>query len=292
MSASRSRDPEVVVIGADPVAVEVLPGAGARLARLTAFGHDLMPPPPPVDARAGDPYGWGGYVMAPWCNRIAPGPTRVAGRTVDLVSNFSDGSAIHGQVATLPWQREADGLFVIRGGGSGWPWRYEVVERVSVSGARLRVELSLTNLAEDPMPAGIGLHPWFVAGLEIAVAGTRVAPNLDPAGRTEPVAGPHDLRRLGRLPDGLDATWLDVGRRAVELRWPALGLEATLELDSSGGRAVAVASPAGAGVAVEPQTHGPWALARLLRGDPDGLSLLSPGASLDLAIDLEIRRTA
>ena len=166
---------------------------------------------------------WGGYVMAPWCNRIAAEPIEVGGRTIALAANFRDGSAIHGQVAIGPWQVEAPGSFVVRGGGDGWPWRYEVRERVAVEGAVLRIELSVANLDDAAMPAGIGLHPWFVGPLELAVPATTVlTPNDDTPATPMPVAGETDLRRLAPPPIGLDGTWMDVGG-PVELTWPRSG---------------------------------------------------------------------
>lgn len=286
------KTPEVIVLGGDPLELQLLPSVGGRLHRLRAFGHDLIRTPPSTLRHATDPYFWGGYVMAPWCNRMSAVPTVVGERTIGIAPGFPDGTAIHGQVATVPWARRGDGALVVRGGGDGWPWPYEVVERVSVAGASVGIALAITNLADDPMPAGIGLHPWFVGPPEMAIASSRVVPsNVDPVAVAELVAGRFDLRRIRPLSAGLDATWLDVADPAVELRWPSFGLEATMRLASDAGVAVAVASPAGVGaVAIEPQTHAPWGLRRFLDGAPHSLRLLPPGASLTLTIEIEVRR--
>ncbi len=59
-----------------PLEAVLLPEAGARLHRLRAFGHDLLrTPSDPVD-HLRDPIVWGGYLMAPWCNRLAREPRR------------------------------------------------------------------------------------------------------------------------------------------------------------------------------------------------------------------------
>jgi len=283
----------LLVIGGDPVEVQVLPAIGARLHRIRAFGRDLLSTPASIDTHAADPYFWGGYVMAPWCNRIAPQAVTVGKRTVRPAPSFPDGTAIHGQVAAVPWTRRADGVLAVRGGGDGWPWPYEVTQEVVVTGASVRMTLRLTNLADDEMPAGIGLHPWFIGPLELAVASASVVPNVDPAAGPEPATGRRDLRAPQLVPLGLDDTWLDVGDPAVELRWPRLGLEATVRLGSDAPPCVAVASPEGAGaVAVEPQTHAPWGLARYLAGDRRGLRALAPGGTLELSITLDIRRTS
>jgi hypothetical protein len=52
---------------------------------------------------------------------------------------------------------------------------------------------------------------------------------------------------------------------------------------------VAGASPSGFGaVALEPETHAPDGLRRLLRGEPDGLAWLAPGRTLRMSIDIAI----
>ena len=94
---------EEVVIADGPLEVVVLPEAGARLHRLRAFGHDVLLTPDDPATHLADPFFWGAYVMAPWCNRIEARPTRIGAREVDLASNFPDGTAIHGQVYARPW---------------------------------------------------------------------------------------------------------------------------------------------------------------------------------------------
>ena len=117
--------------------------------------------------------------------------------------------------------------------------------------------------------------------------------NIDPEAVIEPVAGPFDLRSIGPVPAGLDGTWIGAGDPAVEVRWPGLGLEATMRVASGAPVCIAVASPEGAGaVALEPQTHAPWGLRRFLAGDAHGLTALAAGATLSLSIEIELRRPA
>jgi aldose 1-epimerase len=284
---------EEIRIGRDPLEVVVLPEAGARLHRIRAFGHDLLRAPDDPDHHREDPLMWGGYVMAPWCNRIEPEPVAAAGRTIEIGANFVDGTAIHGQVYVRPWQVDGPGSFVVRGGGDGWPWRYEVRERIAVVGHEVRVALTLTNLDDGPMPAGIGLHPWFLAPLEVAIRGDVVYdPNTDSPPLPTPVAGTTDLRRLAPMTEGLDATWSATGDPPVELRWPTLGVRAVMHVQAPVINIVA-ACPVGAGaVAVEPETHAPRGLRRLLDGEPDAMAMLDPGATLALTMSLAFTREA
>ena len=275
------------------IEVELFPAAGGRIHRIRAFGQDLIRTPPDPVAHLREPFAWGGYVMAPWCNRISTLPTPVGDRVVRVGPNFPDGSAIHGQVLAVPWAVGHDGSLSVRGGDDAWPWTYEVVERVTVADGHIRIGLTLTNLADVPMPGGIGLHPWFVRPLEVAIDASRVvASNLDPGADDEAVHGSLDLRTIGRPAIGLDATWLGVGSPAARLRWPGLGIEAALRIHADVPSCLAMANLEDPdAVAIEPETHAPQGLRRLLDGRAFGLRMLEPGGSLHLDIDLEIGRT-
>ena len=65
-------------LGDGPLEAVLLPEAGARLHRLRAFGHDLLRTPSDADDHLREPFFWGGYVMAPWCNRLAAGTTSLS----------------------------------------------------------------------------------------------------------------------------------------------------------------------------------------------------------------------
>jgi aldose 1-epimerase len=266
--------------------VAMLPQAGGRLHRLAAFGHSVLRTPADPGTHLSAPFFWGAYVMAPWCNRLEATPVRFGSRGVDLPSNFPDGSAIHGQVYARSWDTQSDGRLTVRGGGDGWPWMYEVGQRLTVAGPELRIELELTNLDDEPMPAGLGIHPWFSTPLQAAIHGTRVLPdNLDGAGRLRAADGRFDRRALRALPEGLDATWTDLSDPAVELVWPGRA-QAFMRVETAGAF-IAGASPAGMdAIAIEPETHAPQGLRRLLAGAPGGLAMLEPHRTLSLTVRL------
>ena len=116
-----------------------------------------------------EPFLWGAYVMAPWCNRAAPGPTALAGREVNLAANFPDGSAIHGLVSSARWVRALErSVSHVVGGGGGWPWAFEVSQTASRERTNAHaVSTGSTTVDDAPMPAGIGLHPWFRRPVEV-----------------------------------------------------------------------------------------------------------------------------
>jgi Galactose mutarotase and related enzymes len=281
-----------LTIADGPIHVEVLPEVGARLHRLRAFGQDLLRTPDDPAEYARDPFSWGAYVMAPWCNRISAAPTAVAGQVVHLASNFPDGSAIHGQVYDTPWHQRMDGTLWVQGGDDRWPWPYEATLGVSIEDAVLTIDQSLTNLAETPMPAGIGVHPWFRRPLDVRInAPIVLRSNTDPDATVEPVSGPWDLRAMRPMPADLDAAWLAPGDPAVELRWPELSVRATLRARSDAGLCIVAASPSSLdAVAIEPQTHAPHGLRRFLNGEAGGLHSLAPGTTLRLTIELALEQ--
>jgi aldose 1-epimerase len=295
----RADDHGLLRIADGSLAAEVLPGIGARLHRLRAFGHDLLRTPHDLRPYDDDPYFYGSYPMAPWCNRVAAGPGVVAGRAIDLPVTFPDGTAIHGQVSRRSWEvvdaGAAHATLRIDAGGDGWPWPYTVEERIAIAGDTLRLGLRLTNRSDGPMPGGLGFHPWFLRPIRVAIAASTVHPsNLATAPEPVAVSGLLDRRRLEALPDGLDATWADLADPPAILDWPDVGIRATMTVAAvPPGRFVVAASFAGMdAIAVEPQTHAPDGLRRLERGEPGGLALVPPGGTLELDVGLAFERTA
>jgi aldose 1-epimerase len=287
--------PRELVLRSDALEVVLLPELGARIHRIRAFGHDLLRTPSDAEAHAVDPLFWGAYPMAPWCNRAPSGRRELAGRPVDLTANFVDGSAIHGLVYAERWDADADGLFAVRRGGAGdaWPWPFEVSLAATIDPYTLMLDYRLTNRSDAPMPAGIGLHPWFRRPLELRLPAGRVYPtNLASAGHPEPATARFDLSALASPVRGLDATWTGLDAPRIDLAWPRVGVTAVLAVATSAAATlVAVASPKTIdAVAIEPQTHGPDPLRRLDQGEPDAPLLLGAGDTLRLTLGLTVAR--
>jgi aldose 1-epimerase len=282
-------DQHVVTVGGGDIEVELLTAIGARLHRLRVGGHDLLRTPVDISEHVRDPFFWGGYVMAPWCGRLASGRTNVAGRVVDLRPNFPDGSAIHGQVYAASWRQVGDTSFGIDAGGSGgWPWRYRVEMAATVAATALSVVLRLTNLDDQPMPGGIGLHPWFPLPVDVAIHADKVyASNSDTSPSPQPVSGDLDLRHRQRMAEGVDATWPDPADPPLELFWPEKRLRATVRAPFPTLHIVAAYAAERGVIAAEPQTHAPQGLRRLRNREPGALTLIAPGETIELPITFE-----
>ena len=272
------------------VQAEVLPELGARVHRLRVFRQDLLRTPIHVSAYEAEPFFWGSFVMAPWCNRIDARRVMASGRLIQVPANVADGSAIHGQVYRLPWELQVDGSLRVEHGGHGWPWRYEASLLVTPGEGWLRMQHTLTNRSDEPMPGGLGMHPWFRRPIRVAIRGDSVfSPNSDTPAVPAAVDGSLDLRELRDMPPGLDATWTDLDMPLVELEWPDLRIAATMRAEPRPMFVVAASPPDIGAIAVEPQTHAPQGLRRLLRGEPGGLTLIQPGGSMSLGVELAFR---
>jgi aldose 1-epimerase len=274
----------------DAVELTVLPGIGARWHRLRAFGQDVLRTPGDLEEHVRDTFFWGAYPMAPWCGRVDAASLVIANRRVTLEPNFPDGTAIHGQVYAVPWAVENETTMRVVAGGDAWPWPYAVTAAFDVHDAVMRVDYALTNLSDAPMPAGIGVHPWYLKPLDVAIRATGVlSPNWATPAEPEPVKGEFDLRELRPMPPDLDATWTDLAEPPVELVWPTLGVRATMRATPA--LYVVAASPNERdAVALEAQTNAPQAFRRLRNGEPGAPVLLDAGAALSLRVELSFAR--
>ena len=132
---------------------------GGRLASLVVDGRELIVGPPDDADRT---ILWGSFLMAPWCGRIEGGVLEWDGRTHQLPVTH-EGNAIHGVLWDRAWTVEAagDDMAVIsaRFEPGGWPFAGLARQLFELRDGELVTSAEL--LAEEPMPAALGWHPWF-----------------------------------------------------------------------------------------------------------------------------------
>lgn len=256
-----------------------------RLARRLPGGgwQPVLEPPSAPGAQDG-----GCFVMAPFANRIADGRFSFTGRDHRIpVNRPAEGMAIHGCARDRAWR-------VVEATGAGatlalhldepaLPWRFDLVQRVTLGAAGVLVTLDLTNRGAAPMPFGIGLHPWFckteAARLEFAPARLhrRDARGL-PLPETDPQPGftPGAGQNLGDLHwlDGCASDWSGRARLrigALDLILAATGALRHLQVYVPDDRPVFCA---------EPVSHLPDAVNRPDLGPQAAMTVLAPGDSL------------
>ncbi len=164
---------ERIELRADAIAADVDHALGAGLASLrvrTPAGPwaDVLRPAPPRTTWFND---LACYVLAPWSNRIRGGRFRFRGREVTLRPDWPDGTAIHGAVKDRPFRILDRAPMSARlrlesaeHAAINWPWPFACEVRYELRPGVLRADLRLHNRADEPVPAGLGFHPYFAAG--------------------------------------------------------------------------------------------------------------------------------
>ena len=111
-----------------------------------------------------------GTTLAPWPNRLRDGRYRFNGSDHQLaLSEPGKGNAMHGLVRWRPWalvDRAEDRLSidVTLLPQPGYPFFLHLRNDYLLDDAGLTVSTTATNLGEDPLPYGLGFHPYLSAG--------------------------------------------------------------------------------------------------------------------------------
>ncbi|MDB5856508.1 MAG: aldose epimerase [Ramlibacter sp.] len=187
-----------VRLAAGPYVAELVPAAGGRIASLVwQQAGTRRPLLVPWDGRAFDEHHWpkaGAFPMLPFANRLPKDGFSFGGRVVRPQPGPA-GFALHGLAHRRPWQlldsstRHAVLKWAHDGSGADWPWACSATQDVRLGDAGLAVALTVTNDASEPMPIGIGWHPYHpvhaaITGRDLGLhaAGRR---NLGPGGIAE-----------------------------------------------------------------------------------------------------------
>ncbi|MFI5262073.1 MAG: aldose 1-epimerase [Candidatus Limnocylindrales bacterium] len=270
----------MILLRADGVSARIDSDRGGRLASLAVGGRELLVGPPDAHGRSLD---WGCFLMAPWVGRIADAQLAWRGRRHRLPRTMGR-HAIHGVVYDRPWSIDGatadEATLTCLLGDTAWPFAGLVRQHVSLAQDRLTMTAEI--VADEPMPASLGWHPWFARGdgdvrLTVDAARTLELRALIPTGRTRPVDERTDLRAGPPLGErALDDVYLDVvppaivRRQDVELR---IGFDAPLTT------LVIYTTPVA--VCVEPQSAWPDATSLAARGRHEtGLVELETGDRL------------
>ena len=238
----------------------------------------------------------GCFPLVPFVNRVRIGRFVFRGREIRLAPNLAgDPSPLHGSGWLAVWAVEKHDdcalLLHFRHASGAWPWAFHAAQHFALDANGLSVTLACTNEAAEPMPCGLGLHPYFpctpqtVLDAEVARAWTVDAETL-PVDEV-PAEGRYDLRARRICGAGLDNGFGGWGgtARLADPAWPF-----QIALRSSEARFLHVYAPAQGGfVALEPVTH---ANAALNRPEEEwnalGLRVLGPGETMSLTMRVEV----
>jgi len=286
---------ETVTLRRGRLQVDLAPAEGGAITRfvLTGGGRTLdlfrpVPRPLPASER---PLAMSCFPLVPYSGRIAGARLHFAGRTYDLPPSemTHEPNALHGEGWILPWrvarQDEDRVELAFEGGGVGWPFSYRAGQTFTLADDRLIAEIRVENTGDERMPAGIGLHPYFVA-----TPHTRLTLQAD---RVWLVDSGNLFDRVAPIPPRWD---FGAGREIagtnmvngftgwdgrVTIEWPEWRARLTIAAAPSLGHLV-LYTPLGADFfCVEPVSHSVDAFNLAARGVPGtGTVVLAPGETL------------
>ena len=238
----------------------------------------------------------GSFPLVPYVNRIRHGRFLFRGREIVQAPNMPpDPSPLHGQGWLAAWEvagrseTAAELRFVHQAGE--WPWDYEAEQRIALDPGGLTLALECTNRSSEPMPCGLGHHPYFPCTPETRLhTEVRWAWTIDdrvlPVDRV-PAEGRYDLRRRAICGQHLDNGFGGWGGRA---RIETPGLPFAIEVSSADARFFQVYSPAAGGLFVaEPVSHANAALNASEAEWPElGMRVLGPGETMGLSMRIDV----
>ena len=292
-----SDGPNFLKLAAGPLELVVSPDVGASIVRLDYVTESGRTPIlRGAEGEFRSPLEAGNFPLVPYCNRIRNGRFSFRGRDITISRNMeSDAIPLHGDGWLAAWEvvraAESRAHLVYRHEPGEWPWRYEAEQLFELDEGGLSLRLSCRNLSDEPMPCGLGQHPYFHCAPETRLD-TRVtdAWTIDekvlPVEKV-PAAGRYDL--ADRLICGQD---LDngFGGWGGSARLETPGLPFRIDVSSPDARFFQVYSPASGGIVVaEPVSHANAAL-----NEPEeaweelGLHVLEPGGEMSLSARISV----
>lgn len=264
------------------LAVDPAPEAGGSIARFAIDGVGDILRFATADALAsGTGKDAACYPLVPFSNRIANGHLAFEGGAVRLAPNWPGvPHPMHGDGWSQAWQvgrsdvRSAD-LVYEHAARSGWPFRYRARQRLVLDEARLTIALSIENLESRAVPAGLGLHPFFLCDsdteLTCRTTGVWVTDaEVLPVERV-PVPAEWEFSRSRRI-DGLGLDHCFDGWDGIAaITWPGRRLRLVLSATEAFRHLVIYIPDGRSFFCVEPVSHANGAVGR---------RLLGPGATL------------
>jgi aldose 1-epimerase len=267
------------------LAVDLAPDAGGSIARFALDGiGDLLRPASDAALASGTGKDTACYPLVPFSNRIANGRLAFGGEIFHLEPNWPGvRHPMHGDGWAHAWDvvrqdRTSAELVYLQeagAGAAGWPFRYRARQTFALDEVSLTIGISIENLEDREVPAGLGLHPFFVRDAE-----TELACRLSGVWRTDPEVLP--LQRLPVPPDwdfsrsrrvdgmGLDHCFDGWDGKAT-VTWPQRGLRLVLSATEAFRHLVIYVPEGQRYFCVEPVSHANGAIGR---------SLLAAGATL------------
>ena len=286
-----------VELRAGKLRLEIAPAVGGSIKAFEWIDDDarrpVMRPTPDVLEQVLDA---ASFPLVPYVNRIRGRRFNFRGRDVTIAPNMAgDPSPLHGQGWLNPWTVDSatatSAVLTYRHEAGEWPWAYEARQEFSLDGGGLSLTISCRNVSDQPMPCGLGLHPYFPCG-----GATRIDTKVTDVWTIDehvlpvekiPAEGAFSLADRLVCGQGLDHGFGGWGgeTRLSDPSWPF-----DVVVSSGDANFFQLYSPQSGGIFVaEPVTH---ANAALNAPESDwaslGLRVLEPGEQMHLKMRIEV----
>jgi len=207
--------------------------------------------------------------------------------------------AIHGQGWQSVWQVESynehAATLSFDHPAADWPWHYRAWQTFELSANRLTVELQLQNLAPEPMPAGLGWHPFFPKNDAQLTADVDLIWPSDDNMIPQPPTHSATAQQL-KTGCAVRALTLDNAFGAhsttARLHWPAQARTLQLQASAELGHLVIYTPPTENFFCVEPVSHAPNCLNSTLPATVTGARTLASKQTMTALITLSLAQPA
>jgi aldose 1-epimerase len=222
--------------------VEVLPRLGGAIGAFDLkTGPDRLPIFRPWTGDWENPRTYASSPMVPWFNRIQGGGFSFRGKFHPIAPNDPlEPFPIHGDGWHSPWDvldDDRDRITLRLRSTAIPPFDYEAIQVISLAGPALDMTLSVRHCGAEPIPYGLGQHPWFVRtpATTLAARAGGVWPEQPPDFPASPVPAPipeqWDFSRAKALP----ADFIDNGFAGwdghARIAWPDRGAAVDIVAD-------------------------------------------------------------
>jgi aldose 1-epimerase len=252
-------------------------------------------------------------VLFPFPGRIAGQTLTWQGRQFALAAGDGRGNAIHGFVLSRPWRIVERSAQHVRGQFQAsvddptlldcWPADFRITASYSIDHHTLSSELLIENPDQQPLPCGLGLHPYFRTPLGGSDAGACIVRlpvasrwelvEMLPTGKKLPVPQAERYRAGVELSSlVLDDVFSDL---PFEDDWcqasifdPGSGRRVKISFDRAFSNCVVYNPPHREALCIEPYTCVPDAFRLESAGVDAGLRVLQPGESFVARWTIEV----
>jgi aldose 1-epimerase len=290
---------DLLTLTSGPLRLELSPSIGGAISAFEWAGDSR---PQPIMRKCHSPLenvlDAACFPLVPYVNRIRDGCFTFRGRTVRLQPNMAgDPSPLHGQGWQNPWaverQDAMSAVLIYHHEAGEWPWDYDARQLFVLNEHGFFAQLSCRNRSGEPMPCGLGQHPYFPCGPETRID-TRVEyvwtidEHVLPLEKV-PADGRYDLRDRIICGQDLDNGFGGWGGQArlSDPNWP-FAVIMTAPLPDA--EFFQLYSPLQGGIFVaEPVTHANAALnAPESEWDELGLRVLEPDEEMSLGVQIQV----